>query len=103
MSGENESEKPTKHPVVERMEAIHKKLDEYENSKGVKRLAVNDAADTYIQMGEAELAKLTADECGHGAFLLEQRAYFLQKELNKEEATALWAESVIESMLIKKL
>lgn len=100
MNGQEESKKPE---IVVRMEQIEKILDEYENSKGLKIAIVPNNIDKYLNMEEEDLHKMSAEECGNAAYLLNKMALYLQRVINKEQQRITWATNVIESMLVKKL
>lgn len=99
-SGSNESAKPE---IVVRMDTVVAKLDEYETGRGLKTVVIPSEVDKYLNLDESELNKLTSEECGNGAYLLDRMAYYIQRELNKEYARITWVNGVLDSMLVKKL
>src|SRR5688572_24951322 len=100
MSGQEESKKPE---IILKMEQVERVLDEYEALKGLKTVVVPNEVDKYLNLNEDELTKLTAEECGNGAYLLDKMATYVQRSLNKEISRVTWATSQIETMLVKNL
>ena len=78
-------------------------LDEYCESKGIKTYKINNEGDEYLEMTGQQLKALTAQECGIGAFLIEQRALHIQIEYNKENGRANWAERTIALVIADKV
>jgi hypothetical protein len=99
-SGSKESDKPD---IMVRMEKIVAVLDEYESSKGLKAIVVPTEVDKFLNLDEAGLNKLSSEECGNGAYLLDRMAYYIQREINKEHARITWANGTLDSLLVKTL
>lgn len=100
MSGENESKKVS---IVDALEAFNTKLDEFEVKNGVFDLAITDEAEEFATAKRDQLNKLTAEECSEGSFLLEQRAYAIQKTINRQLAIAKFCEMKIEALIALKV
>jgi hypothetical protein len=88
-------------------EELSDKLDsillEYCNTKGILQISKNNEADGYISMTASQIKALTPNECGEAAYLIEQRAYFVQLAYNKENTRAKWAKSLISQTLADKI
>lgn len=78
-------------------------LEEYCDSRGIKRIKINNDGDEFIEMSSQKLRSLTASECATGSYLVSQRAYFVQLEYNKENGRAKWAKSIINKMIADRL
>lgn len=90
MSGEQESPKSTIEKLLETSDRL---LDEYCILRGLSpdMTVAQNEAERYIKLSSGELKQLTADDCAEGSYLLESFAFYLQKEINIEQARLTWA------------
>jgi len=70
-------------------------LRKYEEGIGLPPAPENDEAEFFLSLKKDQLRKLSAEECGEGAYLLKQRAYHIQRSLNIETSHLNWSESKI--------
>lgn len=106
MSGSVESSRPSPAVAVtaqSHSESLDKLLDEYESGHGLGPNIVNDVGKDYMELTPQMLSKMSAEDCGHAAYFLEQRAMYLQREINKETARVNWAKSLLEKHTAKIL
>jgi hypothetical protein len=103
MADETEAVVVEKSPIVEKMEHLVSVLDIYERTVGLANIGVKDEVDGYINLSILELNKMSAEECGNAAYIIEQRAYHVQMQLNKEVARITWADDLIEKAVLPRM
>lgn len=97
-NGENESneaDKPKEKTVAELgVDKLDDFLDNYEKGVGLPKMGETDIS-RYLNLTSEQLNKMTAEECAEGAYLLNQEALYVQREINKYQAHMGWANSRI--------
>lgn len=97
MSGENVSPKAK---IEELVEISDRLLNEYSRLRGIDpELEVSNEAEKYLKLTSNELKQLTVEDCMEGAYLLESLAFYLQKEINKEQGRQIWASKYLPIMV----
>jgi len=77
-------------------------LDEYEKKIGLSNLKES-AVTQYLNLTQEVLRKMSPEECGEAAYLLNQEALFVQHEINKHKAQMDWANSRINRIIYSQL
>jgi len=100
MSGENESKMPT---TEERREKMQKLLADYPVKVGLGLLQPVNDVNMFMTMSLAEIRKLTAEECGEAAVILNQAATYIQLQMNQINADIKWCEEYITYLIAKDM
>jgi hypothetical protein len=82
---------------------IEKILDNYQTRKGILALQSKNEAEKYLNLPQAEIRTLQADECFEAGIILCQYATFVQEAYNRELTRANWAESEIKRTVTKQM
>lgn len=90
----NEAEQPKKTVAEIGTDRLDDFLDDYEKGIGLPKMRETDIA-KYLNLNSEQLNKMTAEECAEGAYLLNQEALYVQREINKYQAHMGWANSRI--------
>jgi hypothetical protein len=77
-------------------------LDEYEKKIGLSNLKES-AVTQYLNLTQEVLRKMSPEECGEAAYLLNQEALFVQHEINKHKAQMDWGNSRINRIIYSQL
>lgn len=89
------------------MERLDRILDEYERSVGLPDalgfVEIEDEARKYLTMTPSLLRKLTAQECGEGAYALLQFSWRLQQAINRENGRVRWARASVRKIIATKV
>ncbi len=95
MSGETSSAK-------DRLDAVDKVLDEYENALGLpSHQSPAEAAEinVYLSMNRDRIEKLSGEDCGQIAMRLMQYAFYLRRMRNREVARKGWANRILNDVV----
>lgn len=95
-NGENElkEDQPKKTKAEEGVDKLDDFLDKYEKNIGLVKMGETDVTE-YLNLTNDKLNKMTAEECANGAYLLNQEALYVQREINKYKAQMDWANARI--------
>jgi hypothetical protein len=82
---------------------VDKVLDEYENSIGLSYTKIHDEAEQYLTYTHEQINKMDSYACDTAAATLNQLAYHIQKNINKEVARVNWCEAKVKQTLANVL
>ncbi len=78
--------------IVNDLEIIDRWLDEYERNIGLPDISnYTDTAQEYFNLTRNQLEKLSIEDCAHGAYILNNLALHIQRNINRENARSNWA------------
>ena len=100
MSGEPESKTQA---IDERHARILRLLDEYSIKLGLGRLQATNEVEKYLNLSQADIRRLTPEECGEAAYLLNRAALYVQNEINKAQADINWCQTYIDFLIAKSI
>ena len=100
MSGENESKTLT---TEERRDKMLSLLNSYPEKIGIGLLQPSNEVNRFLTMSSSELRRLTAEECGEAAVVLNQSATYIQLEMNKVIADIKWCEDYIAYLIASSM
>ena len=86
----------------EQMEKWDKLLDEYELSVGLPNFMPNYSnheATTYLHMNRAQIEKLSPEDCGMAALILNELSFHIQRAYNREMARVNWADESVKDVI----
>jgi hypothetical protein len=92
MSGEQESKKPK---IDELREEVEKLLQNYPAKVGLGVIQPTNEVNQFLTMTISEQRKLSAEECGEAAIVLNQAATYIQLETNRMQADIDWCTEYI--------
>ena len=99
MSSEQESNQPpTK--LSERRAKITDLLSKYTSSMGLNIRPSNEV-EHFLNLSQAELRKMTAEECGEASYIIAKAMTYIQLEINKLQADVNWCENYIQFLISK--
>lgn len=115
MSGENESKTPTtedeaelappveveeqppeKSPLDLKREKVARLLERYPAKLGLGVLLPGNEVERFLNMSMMEMRRLSAEECGEAAVILNQEGTYIQLELNRVRADVDWCNKYID-------
>lgn len=85
------------------LEELLRQMNEYLSSHGLGANTFNVVTEKYLNLSPDQLSKLSAEECGEGAYLLSQYSEYIQREINKQTAILDWADHYINKLVYPKL
>jgi len=88
--------------VEDRVNRVESLLNDYEKSIGLV-LEGTDEASKYLNLTEDQLRKMSAEECGSGAYMLGRTSTFIQREINHHQRRMNWANSSIDHIVVPVL
>jgi hypothetical protein len=97
MSGETEL------TLEQKLNQLDAALDKYEKSKGLPDVVPHGEAQQYLNINQAQLAKLTPEQCGEAAVMVAQFGFHLQKVYNREIGVINWCEDCIQRTITPEL
>lgn len=104
MSGESESPPLTVEDRVKKLDAV---LDEYETQAcGLRHnspVKLKNEAMNLLEIEPEELRRMTAEECGEAAVILNSFAFHLQRAVNREMGRAKWADASVKKAITHSL
>ena len=100
MSGEPESKKLT---IDEKLVKIAALLKAYPEKIGLGLLRPINEVHRFLTMSITEQRKLSAEECGEAAVVLNQEAVYVQLENNRIQADINWCEEYIKFIIAKNI
>jgi hypothetical protein len=100
MSGESESKKPA---IDERYADIQQLIKRYPDKIGLGALRPINETNRYLTMSAHEQRKLSAEECGEAAVVLNQAATYIQLEINQMKADIKWCEKYIDWLIASSI
>lgn len=100
MSGENELKTPT---IDDKHVKIIALLKQYPVKVGLGLLQPINEVNRYLTMTVNEQRKLTAEECGEAAVILNQSATYIQLEINRIKADINWCNNYINWLVANKV
>src|SRR5688572_25836424 len=86
MSGNSES-------VDDRLRRLDAALDAYESEIGLHKVKIHSEAEPYLNITQAQLSKLSDEQCGEAAVVVAQFGFHIQRSYNEEVARMNWAQS----------
>lgn len=84
--------------VIARMEALNKKLDEYEQQVGLLAYNPNEDhsdAKKYLNMEQRNMEAMSLEECAEASLLLGSLSFHIQRAANREKTVIGWAERLL--------
>lgn len=95
-NGENESNvvEHVKSKAEEDLDKLDLGFEKYEKGVGLVKMGSTDISN-YLNVTAESLNRMTAEECVEGAYLLNQEALYVQREINKYKAHMDWANARI--------
>ena len=90
----------------EQLEGWDKILDEYELSVGLPNFMSdysNHEAISYLHMNRAQLEKLSPEDCGMAALILNELAFHIQRAYNREMARVNWSDENIKDVVANEV
>ena len=82
---------------------LDRALDEYEKAIGLNYTSITDEAEKYLTYSQAQIEKMTHQECASASILLSQLSFHLQRSVNKERARAGWCGAKIREFTGRKM
>lgn len=79
--------------IEDKLAATVKVLDDYSKGVGLDTIQYNSDVEIVLKLNFESLSKMSADELASSAFILDQYALFLQRQINREKAKTNWAKS----------
>lgn len=103
MSSEPELTQPqTSETTTSRRDKIRRLTEEY-TGRLLGRLSANNDIEKYLNLSQAELRRMSAEECGEAAYIISRAMTYLQLEVNKVQADTNWCEQYIDWIISKTL
>lgn len=103
-SGPSESSPAPPASVEERLAEADAALDRFEHGMGIPAVGEDEVtleSRRWLAMPPSLLKKLSAVECGEGAYVLGQYAHRLQQACNREQGRLTWANESIKRVIAK--
>jgi hypothetical protein len=96
MSGEQSSDK-----TDEQRKKMEEALNKFLSDIGIPQENPNtDLAKSYISISKDEMSLLNQSDCYERAFILNQHALFIQRQLNRETGRFKWADNLLSKMAV---
>ena len=93
MSSDNASKTPTTSDTTEkRRQKIIRLIEEYPIQIGLGKLQPTNEVERYLNLTQAEIRRMTAEECGEAAYFISRAMTYIQLETNKIQADINWCE-----------
>lgn len=103
MSSEPESKQPQIDATAERRAKITRLIEEYSVKLGLGKLPANNDVEKYLNLTQAELRRMSAEECGEAAYFISRAMTYIQLECNKIQADMNWCNQYIQWIVSKTL
>jgi hypothetical protein len=76
--------------INEQYTRLQDKISEYTKQVWIPSIQTVNDIDRYLNLNATELKLLSIDECAEAAYLLSQRAFYIQREYNTQKARHSW-------------
>jgi hypothetical protein len=81
--------------ITQRERELDALFEQYKKQVGIGKLVVSTETDKFLNLSEAQLKRMSAEECAAGAFILAREVTYLQDRINYHTRRANWVKANI--------